>query len=180
MGESLFQICYEGDLTVEVSEALRYMSAEPNFDRSWQVLLPDDGSASILLHELEGKMGGNARILVARTWFSRNRDYLLIRHSTTPGADYRELHSGMARLGTVMNLPFEATFVVDTRNRLDVQMIGEVLSELCPDESLMVVGISRDFAYSGPMVTSLFAEEESKAEPRSIEVLPDTGFEIIR
>lgn len=166
MGESLFQICYEGDLTVEVCEALRYLSAEPNFDRSWQVLLPDDGSASILAHELESTIGANARILVARTWFSRNRDYLLVRHSMTEGADYSELHGGLARLGTVLNLPFESTFIVDTRNSADVQMIGEVLSELCPDDSLMVVGISRDFAYSGPIVTHLVAEDaERKEEP---------------
>lgn len=163
-GENLFQICYEGDLTIEVCEALRYLSAEPNFDRSWQVLLPDDGNSELLVRELERMIGGDARLLVARTYFSTNRDHLLIRHSTTPGADYRELHGGLSRLGTVLELPFESTFIVDTTNRADVRMIGEVLAELCPDESVMVIGIAKDFAWTTGISAGLISGPEAESE----------------
>ena len=33
-------------------------------------------------------------------------------------------------------------------DRTDVQTLGAALGELCPDESLMVTGISHDWAYS--------------------------------
>src|SRR5687767_12486384 len=143
MGElRLFQICYEGDLTVEVSHAMRRLGAEPNFDQSWEVWLPEGRHAALLVRYLRTNCGGDARLLVACTHFSTSRDFLLVRHSLTPGADYTALHDGLARLGTVVELPFESTFVLQSDDRTDVRTLGEALGELCPDESLMVTGIS--------------------------------------
>ena len=48
MGEiKLFQICYEGELTAEVSHAMRRLGAEPNFDQSWFVWLSEIGRAHV-------------------------------------------------------------------------------------------------------------------------------------
>ena len=70
-----------------------------------------------------------------------------MRHSLTPGADYTELHGALHRLGTPLDLPFDSTFVIRSDDRTDVQTLGAALAELCPDESLMVTGISHDWAY---------------------------------
>ena len=148
MGEiKLFQICYEGDLTVEVSHAMGRLGAEPNFDQSWQVWLPEGRHAAPLIRYLRASIGSDARILVGCAQFSMSRDFLLIRHSLTPDADYRELHRAIERLGTVVDLPFESTFVVSSDDVTDVQTLGLALGELCPDDSLMVVGINHDWAY---------------------------------
>lgn len=148
MGEiKLFQICYEGDLTVEVSHAIRRLGAEPNFDQSWQVWLPEGRHAAPLVRYLRPHVGGDARLLVAATHFSTARDFLLVRHSLTAGADYSDLHSALERLGTIVDVPFEATFVIQSTDRTDVQTLGSALGELCPDDSLMVVGISHDWAF---------------------------------
>src|SRR5437868_3737718 len=134
MGEvRLFQVCYEGDLTVEVSRAMRRLGAEPNFDQSWQVFLPDGRHAAPLVRYLRAHIGSDARLLVASTLFTINRDFLLIRHSLTPGADYSELHDALGRLGEVVELPFESTFVIHTSDRTDVNTLGSALGELCPD-----------------------------------------------
>lgn len=151
-GERLFQVCYEGDLTVEVCEALQRLGAEPNFDSSWQVLLSEDRHAAPLVRYLRMMIGGDARLLVARTHFTTSRDFLLVRHSMTPGADYSELHHALGRLGRVLDLPFESTFVIESDDSTDVQTLGEALGELCPLDSLMAIGISHDWAYSaGPL-----------------------------
>lgn len=148
MGEiKLFQICYEGELTVEVSHLMRRLGAEPNFDQSWNVWLPEWRHAAPLVRYLRGAIEPDARLLVACTHFSTSRDFVLVRHSMTPGADYSELHVAMERLGNVVELPFESTFVVQSTDRTDMQTLGRALSELCPDESLMVVGINHDWAY---------------------------------
>jgi hypothetical protein len=97
----------------------------------------------------------DARVLVAATQFTTARDFLLIRHSLTPGADYRELHDAIARLGVVVELPFESMFVVQSDDRTDVQTLGRALGELCPDESLMVTGISHDWAYCDGAVSRM-------------------------
>jgi hypothetical protein len=149
MGEALFQICYEGDLTVEVSAALRRLHAEPNFDQSWHVRLPEERTAAGVARYLRIMIGGNANLLVARAQFAIPRDFLLIRHSLTPGADYGELHEAIERLGWVVDLPFESTYVVVTDDQTDVRTLGQALGELCPDESLMVTGITRDVAVCG-------------------------------
>lgn len=148
MGEiRLFQICYEGDLTVEVSHAMRRLGAEPNFDQSWHVWLPEGRHAAPLVRYLRANVGEDARLLVACTHFSTARDFLLVRHSLTPGADYSELHDALDRLGTVVELPFESMFVIRSDDRTDVQTLGAALGELCPDDSLMVTGISHDWAF---------------------------------
>ena len=148
MGEiRLFQICYEGDLTVEVSHVMRRLGADPNFDQSWQVFLPEGRHSAPLVRYLRAHLSGDPRVLVACTQFTRDRDFLLVRHSMTPGADYTELHDALQRLGTVVDLPFESTFVIQSDDRTDVQTLGAALGELCPDESLMVTGVSHDWAY---------------------------------
>lgn len=156
MGEiRLFQICYEGDLTVEVSQAMRRLGAEPNFDQSWHVWLPEGRHAALLIRYLRANIGDDARLLVACTQFTTRRDFLLVRHSLTPGADYQELHGALERLGSVVPLPFESTFVLLSDDRTDVQTLGAALSELCPDDSLMVTGISHDWAYCNSGVSKM-------------------------
>lgn len=163
MGElRLFQICYEGDLTVEVSHAMRRLGAEANFDQSWEVWLPEGRHAAPLVRYLRANCGADARLLVGCTHFSTSRDFLLVRHSLTPGADYSELHDALERLGTVVELPFESTFVVQSDDRTDVRTLGYALGELCPDESLMVTGISHDWAYSNSGVSRMFVGDESR------------------
>src|SRR5215213_10154096 len=148
MGEiRLFHICYEGDLTVEVSHAMRRLGADPNFDQSWQVFLPEGRHAAPLVRYVRTHLEPEARLLVACAQFTTARDFLLVRHSLTPGADYSELHDALERLGTVVPLPFESTFIVQSDDRTDVRTLGLALGELCPDESLMVTGLSHDWAY---------------------------------
>jgi hypothetical protein len=147
MGEKLFQICYEGELTVDVSHAMRRLGGEPNFDQSWQVWLPESRHAAPLVRWMRAQIAEDSRLLIARTQFSTSRDFLLIRHSLTIGADYSELHSAIERLGIVVELPFDSTFVIRSDDTTDVQTLGRALGELCPDESLMVTGISHDWAF---------------------------------
>jgi hypothetical protein len=162
MGEiRLFQICYEGELTLGVSQAMRRLGAEPNFDQSWQVFLPEGRHAAPLVRYIRSHIDAEARLLVACTQFTTARDFLLVRHSLTPGADYSELHDALERLGTVVELPFDSTFVVQTGDRTDVKTLGEALGELCPDESLMVTGISHDWAYCNSGVSRMFVATEA-------------------
>ena len=165
MGEiKLFQICYEGDLTVGVSHAMRRLGAEPNFDQSWHVWLPEGRHAAPLVRCVRTQLGAGARLLVAATQFTTARDFLLLRHSLTPGADYRELHDAVARLGVVVELPFESTFVVQSDDCTDVQTLGLALGELCPDASLMVTGISHDWAYCDGDVSRMHVAAAEDAE----------------
>jgi hypothetical protein len=148
MGEiKLFQICYEGELTAGVSHAMRRLGAEPNFDQSWYVWLSEERHTAPLVRWLRSQIDEDARLLVACTQFTTSRDFLLIRHSLTPDAHYGELHDAVERLGIVVELPFESTFVVKSPDRTEVQTLGRALGELCPDDSLMVTGISHDWAY---------------------------------
>jgi hypothetical protein len=157
MGEvRLFQICYEGDLTVEVSHVMRRLGAEPSFDQSWQVFLPEGRHAAPLVRYVRSQLAPESRVLVACAQFTNARDFLLVRHSLTPGADYSELHDALDRLGNVIPLPFESTFVVQSEDRTDVRTLGLALGELCPDESLMVTGISHDWAYCNSGVSRMF------------------------
>jgi hypothetical protein len=160
MGEiRLFQICYEGDLTVEVTHVMRRLGAEPNFDQSWQVFLPEGRHAAALVRYLRANLGADAPLLVACTQFTMQRDFLLVRHSLTPGSDYSELHDALHRLGTIVALPFESTFVIQTDDTTDVQTLGAALGELCPDESLMVTGISHDWAYCNSGDSRMFVAD---------------------
>lgn len=163
MGEvRLFQICYEGELTVEVSHVLRRLGAEPNFDQSWQVFLPEGEHSAALVRYLRAQLGDDARLLVACTQFTTTRDFLLVRHSLTPGADYAELHDALHRLGTVVELPYESTFIIQSADRSDVQSLGAALGELCPDESLMVTGVSHDWAYCNSGLSFMFVASEDE------------------
>jgi len=162
MGEiRLFQICYEGQLTVAVSQAMQRLGAAPNFDMSWQVFLPEGRHAAPLLRYIRGHVQHDARLLVACTQFTTSRDFLLVRHSLTPGADYSELHDAMDRLGNVVELPFESTFIIQTNDRTDVHTLGAALGELCPDESLMVTGVSHDWAYCNSGASRMFVATEA-------------------
>lgn len=162
MGEvKLFQICYEGDLTVEVSHAMRRLGADPNFDQSWHVWLPDGRHAAALVRFLRQHIGADARLLVACSQFTTARDFLLVRHSLTPGADYSELHDALDRLGATIPLPFDSTFVIQSSDRTDVNTLGHALGELCPDESLMITGISHDWAYSNSGTSRMFVGEDA-------------------
>ena len=161
MGEvRLFQICYEGDLTVEVSHVMRRLGAEPNFDQSWQVFLPEGRHSAPLVRYLRAQLAAESRLLVACAQFTIARDFLLVRHSLTPGADYSELHDALERLGTIVALPFESTFVIQSlyanEARTDVHTLGLALGELCPDESLMVTGISHDWAFCDSGMSRMF------------------------
>lgn len=164
MGEiKLFQICYEGELTIGVSNAMRRLGAEPNFDQSWQVWLPEGRHAAPLVRYIRTQIEPDARLLVACTHFSKARDFLLIRHSLTPGHDYRELHDAIHRLGVIIELPFDSTFVVQSNDRTDVNTLGEALGELCPDASLMVTGVSHDWAYCDGRVSRMHVATELEA-----------------
>lgn len=161
MGEiKLFQICYEGDLTVEVSHAMRKLGAEPVFDQSWHVWLPEGRHAALLIRYLRANISEDARLLVACSQFTTSRDFLLLRHSLTPGADYTELHDAMQRLGTIIPLPFDSTFVLLSDDRTDVQTLGAALGELCPDDSLLVTGISHDWAFCDGGVSRMAVVED--------------------
>lgn len=157
MGEiKLFQICYEGDLTADISSAMRHLGAEPNFDQSWCIWLDSGRHSAPLIRFLRPHMSSDARLLVACTQFTTTRDFLLVRHSLTPDADYSELHDAIDRLGVVVELPFESTFVIRSDDRTDVQTLGRALGELCPDDSLMVTGVNHDWAYADSGVSRMF------------------------
>jgi len=163
MGEvRLFQICYEGELTVDVSHVMRKLGAEANFDQSWQVFLPEGRHAAPLVRYIRSHIADEARLLVACTQFTIARDFLLVRHSLTPGADYSELHDALQRLGTVVHLPFESTFVIHSGDHTDVQTLGRALGELCPDESLMITGISHDWAFCNSGRSRMFVAGEAE------------------
>jgi hypothetical protein len=151
----LFQICHEGDLTIDLVRAIRRLGAEPCFDQSWHVWLTEERHAAPLVRWLRRNVALDSRLLVACTQFTSARDFLLIRHSLTPGADYRELHDAVARLGTIIDLPFESTFVVQSDDRTELNTLGRALGELCPDDSLMVTGISHDWAFCNAGVSKM-------------------------
>ncbi|HEX9406183.1 MAG TPA: hypothetical protein VF975_02615 [Thermoanaerobaculia bacterium] len=151
----LFQICHEGDLTIDLTRAMRRLGAEPCFDQSWHVWLTEERHAAALVRWLRPRVALDSRLLVACSQFTTARDFLLIRHSLTPNADYRELHAAIGRLGTIVELPFESTFVVQSTDRTDLDTLGLALGELCPDDSLMVVGVSHDWAFCDSGVSKM-------------------------
>lgn len=165
MGEiRLFQICYEGELTLSLSRAMRRLGAEPNFDQSWQVWLPEGRHAAPLVRYIRANLDDESRLLVGCMQFTTSRDFLLVRHSLTAGADYSELHDAIARLGDIIPLPFESTFVVQSDDRTDVQTLGAALGELCPDDSLMVAGISHDWAYCNDGRSRMYVTADDEHE----------------
>ena len=151
----LFQICHEGDLTLDLVRALRRLGAEPSFDQSWQVWLTEERHSAPIVRWLRRHVAYDSRLLVACTQFTNARDFLLIRHSLTPNADYTELHDAIGRLGTIVELPFESMFVVQSTDRTDLQTLGRALGELCPDDSLMVMGVNHDWAFCNAGVSRM-------------------------
>lgn len=162
----LFQICHEGDLTVDLTRAIQRLGSEPCFDQSWHVWLTEERHAAALVRWLRRHVAADARLLVACSQFTTKRDFLLIRHSITPGADYAELHDAIGRIGTVVDLPFESTFVMQPADGIDVQTLGRALGELCPDDSLMLVGISHDWAYCNSGVSRMHVAAARAAQLR--------------
>ncbi|HEX9163980.1 MAG TPA: hypothetical protein VF980_19895 [Thermoanaerobaculia bacterium] len=164
MGEiRLFQICYEGELTADIASAMRRLGAEPNFDQSWCVWMAPGRHSAPLIRYLRPHIAQDAKLLVSCAQFTIARDFLLVRHSLTPDADYSELHDALYRLGSMIELPFESTFVIRSTDHTDVQTLGRALGELCPDDSLMVTGISHDWAYSDSGVSRMFVAGENRA-----------------
>src|SRR5260370_37754312 len=113
MGEiRLFQICYEGELTIGVTNAMRRLGAEPNFDQSWQVWLPEGRHAAPLVRYIRRQLDPEARLLVACTHFNQARDLLLVRPSLTPGCDSSEAPDAIPRLGVIIHVPFASTYTI--------------------------------------------------------------------
>ena len=163
MGEvRQFQICYEGELTVGVSHVMQKLGAAPNFDQSWTVFLPAGRHSAPLVRYIRAHISHEARILVANMQFTTARDFLLVRHSLTSGADYSELHDALQRLGVVVHLPFESTFVIQSDDRTDVQTLGRALGELCPDDELMVTGISHDWSFCNSGMSRMFVAGDAE------------------
>ena len=52
--------------------------------------------------------------------------------------------------------------VVQSDDRTDVNTLGEALGELCPDDSLMVTGISHDWAFCDSGVSRMFVADEAE------------------
>ena len=142
---------------------MRRLGAEPNFDQSWCIWLESGRHSAALVRYLRPQMPNDARLLVACSQFTIARDFLLVRHSQTLDADYSELHNALHRLGIVVELPFESTFVLRSDDRTDVQTLGRALGELCPDDSLMVTGISHDWAFTESGVSRMFVADASQS-----------------
>lgn len=140
-----FQVCYEGDLTLELASAIRRLKGEPNFDASWQLQLDDHRSSRVLARYLGRTVASNGHLIISEVNPSRQREYLLIRHSVTPGHDYEPLRREIGRLGFVLDSPASSTFIVKTSDRTQAHVLGDRLEEFCPWDSLMVTGLSRDF-----------------------------------
>src|SRR3954454_10430027 len=65
MGDiKLLQVCYEGELTLPVSEAMRRLGAEPNSEQSGNVGLPEGGPADLRVRYLGIEVGDEARVLI--------------------------------------------------------------------------------------------------------------------
>jgi hypothetical protein len=61
-----------------------------------------------------------------------------------------------------VHLPFESTFVVQSDDRTDVNSLGRALSELCPDEELMLTGISHDWAFCNSGMSRMFVASDAE------------------
>ena len=154
-----FQVCYEGDLTLELAAAIRRLKGEPNFDNSWNVELEKERTSATLLRYLRPQITGNGHLLVSEIDARRGREFLLVRHSVTEGFDYRPLFKALSRLGHVLDLPTECTHIVKTTDRTNTHILGDFLEEFCPYDSLMVTGIAADFSVWSASGGMYIAEE---------------------
>lgn len=140
-----FQICYEGDLTLELANAVRRLRGKPNFDSSWIIGAGEHRRAEVLMRYLR-PCALEGTVLVARTDYSRTRPFLLVRHSVTEGFDYGPLYDALESTGAALELPMKQTFLLQCDARIDSRSLGARLETLCPYDSLMVVGVAHDFA----------------------------------
>lgn len=140
-----FQICYEGDLTLELAAAVRKLRGTANFDSSWLVGTGDDRRAEVVMRYLR-PYAHEGTILVARTDYSKTRPFILVRHSTTEGFDYTPLYDALAQIGSALELPMRQTFLIQCTAQIDSRTLGARLEALCPYDSLMIVGVGHDFA----------------------------------
>ena len=140
-----FQICYEGELTLEMASAIRRLRGTPNFDSSWIVGSGEHRRADVLLRYLR-PCAPEGTLIVGRTDYSRSRPFLLIRHSVTPGFDYAPFHEALAAVGSPLDLPMSSTYLVPCDEGTDSRALGARLEGLIPYDSIMVVGIGHDVA----------------------------------
>lgn len=143
---SSFQVCYDGDLTLDVASAVRRLKGEPNFDKSWTVTVDGGRRSETVLRYLRRHIADEGQLIVARLNPVVQRECLLIRHSVTPNYDYTPLLAAIGSLGRVLELPLRGTYVVRADASGNASVLGEQLGELCPYDSLMVLGISSDFS----------------------------------
>ena len=141
-----YQVCYEGDLTLELAAAVRRLKGEPNFDNSWSIPLSRPRPASVLLRYLKRFIAADGQLIVTKSDPSRQREFLLIRHSVTDGYDYTPFRRELAKLGFALDLPTASTYILKTSNTTNSQILGDRLEEFCPYDSMMIAGISHDFA----------------------------------
>lgn len=142
-----FQVCYEGDLTIELANAVRVLRGSANFDSSWLLGTTDDRRAEVIMRYLRPH-AHQGTLVVARTDYSKSRPFLLVRHSGTPGFEYGEFYDALASIGPILDIPMKRTFLIQCDARVDSRMVGARLEELCPYDSLMVIGVGHDFAVS--------------------------------
>ena len=140
-----YQICYEGDLTLELAEAIRKLRGTANFDSSWLVGAEEGRSAETLMSQLR-PFAHEGTILVTRTDYSKTRPFLLVRHSRTEGFDYTPLYDALSAVGSALEIPMKQTFLLQCATPVDSRVLGAHLETLCPYDSLMVVGAGHDFA----------------------------------
>ncbi|HEX9500449.1 MAG TPA: hypothetical protein VGA10_02225, partial [Thermoanaerobaculia bacterium] len=57
-------------------------------------------------------------------------------------------------------------FVVQSEDHTDLATLGAALGELCPDDSLMVVGMSHDWAYCDSGVSRMYLAAPSAHDTR--------------
>jgi hypothetical protein len=162
-----FQICYDGDLTLELATAIRRLHGQPNFDKSWQVELPRTRRSAVLLRYLRRFVGTSGTIIVAELDATRRREFLLIRHSVTPGYDYSGFYQAIGRFGHPVDLPGEATWLVKAESSLDAASIGVLLEQHCPWDSLMVAGVTHDFSVWSSSGGEFVVEESWLLQGRS-------------
>lgn len=141
-----YQVCYEGDLTLELAAAVRRLKGEPNFDNSWSITLPRPRPTAVLLRYLKRFIAADGHLIVTKSAPTRHREFLLIRHSVTAGHDYAPLRRELAKIGFALDLPTSATYILKTSNTTNAQLLGDRLEEFCPYDSLMIAGVGHDFA----------------------------------
>lgn len=167
-----FQVCYEGDLTLELAEGIRKLRGTANFDSSWLIGTADDRRAEVLMRFLR-PLAHQGTVLVARTDYSKTRPFLLVRHSRTDGFDYNPLYDALSEVGSALELPMKQTFLIQCERTVDSRALGARLEALCPFDSLMVTGAGHDFAVSSS--TGMYEAPEDWMFRSSVRELVEGG-----